>query len=62
MRVPPIVSGADRALHEILERWHAILAWTLAVFVVAHVVAAIWHWIVRRDGVMQRMLRPAPQS
>ena len=60
-RIPPIVGAGGRGLHESLERWHSILAWTLAVLVVVHVVAAIWHWAVRRDGVMQRMLRSAPQ-
>ncbi len=61
MRIPPIVSGSERGLHEVLERWHSIAAWTLATLVVVHIVAAVWHWAVRRDGVMERMLRSAPQ-
>ncbi len=60
-RIPPIVTSQDRALHGTLESWHAVVAWTLAVLVVAHVVAAVWHLVVRKDGVMQRMLRSAPQ-
>jgi cytochrome b561 len=61
LRIPPIVESQDRGLHESLESWHAIVAWTLAALIVAHVVAAVWHLVVRKDGVMQRMLRSAPQ-
>lgn len=59
MRIPPIVATQDRAVRLGLETAHAIVAWTLAALVVAHVVIGIWHLVVRRDGVLQRMLRSA---
>src|SRR4051794_1600426 len=35
---------------------HETLAFALAALVVAHVAAALWHRLVLRDGVMQRMV------
>jgi cytochrome b561 len=35
---------------------HTFLAWTLLVLIGLHVVAALYHYFVRRDGVLQRML------
>ena len=34
---------------------HGWLAALLAVLVTLHVLGALWHWLVRRDGVMRRM-------
>jgi cytochrome b561 len=56
--IRPLVTSADRALHESLESWHAFLGWTLTALVVVHVAAAIWHKAVRKDDVMDRMLGP----
>jgi cytochrome b561 len=56
--VPPIVPGPDRALHDRLEDVHSVLAWVLLALVVVHVGAAFFHLLVRRDGVMERMLSP----
>jgi cytochrome b561 len=39
------------------EEAHELLAWTLALLVAAHVAAALYHWLWRKDDVMQRMLR-----
>ena len=60
LRLPPIVNP-DRSLHPTLGSWHSIAAWTLAGLVALHVLVAVWHSIVRKDGVMQRMFRSAPQ-
>lgn len=35
---------------------HVALTRLLLALVVAHVAAALWHWLVRRDSVMSRML------
>jgi cytochrome b561 len=37
---------------------HAIFQWAVYAFVVLHVSATAWHIIVRRDGVLDRMLPP----
>ena len=34
---------------------HGWIAAVLAILVGLHVAAALWHWLVRRDGVMRRM-------
>ena len=36
-------------------RAHGVIATMLAILVVLHVLGALWHWLVRRDGVMRRM-------
>ena len=38
---------------------HTFLAWTLLVLIGLHVAAALFHFFVRRDDVLQRML-PSP--
>lgn len=35
---------------------HSPLAWLLAAMLAGHVVMALWHHFVRRDGVLRRML------
>jgi len=35
---------------------HTFLAWTLLVLIGLHIAAALYHYFVRRDGVLQRML------
>ena len=56
MRVPPITRPGNRDLHGILESAHEIVAWILAAVVVLHIGAAVYHWKVRRDDVLNRML------
>lgn len=60
--IRPIVTTQERAVHEQLEQWHSILAWSLVALVAVHVAAAIWHMVVRKDGVMDRMLRSGPRD
>jgi cytochrome b561 len=36
-------------------RAHGLIATVLATLVALHVLGALWHWLVRRDGVMRRM-------
>ena len=40
-----------------MEDAHVWLSYVLALLVAAHVAAAFYHWLWRRDDVMQRMLR-----
>ncbi|MGO1541062.1 MAG: cytochrome b [Luteimonas sp.] len=35
---------------------HSPLAWLLVLLVIGHIGAALWHGLVRKDGVLQRML------
>jgi cytochrome b561 len=56
VRFPAIAKPGNRDLHENLEGAHEALAWVLLALVVVHVVAALYHWKVKRDDVMQRML------
>jgi cytochrome b561 len=51
-------SRTGRALHEILEEIHGVLAWTLAALVVIHIAASAYHFAVRKDDVLQRMAKP----
>ena len=36
-------------------RAHGVIAAVLAILVALHVLGALWHWLVRRDGVMRSM-------
>ncbi len=45
----------DRPLSESLLGAHDALAITVAIFAAAHILAALKHWLVNRDRVMQRM-------
>lgn len=57
--IGPMASiAADKvhAVHEALEDTHVILAWTLAGLAALHILAAIYHQRIRRDGVMTSML------
>jgi len=59
---PPIYANQDRAAHELLEDTHKTLAYVLAALIAAHVVDALRHHFLKRNNVLQRMLRPATQS
>lgn len=54
MRLPAPI-GKDKALGATLFQLHALVGWLLLGLVVVHIGAALWHWRVRRDGVMARM-------
>lgn len=51
----PGLIGVDKALSETLFRLHAWLGWLILALVLAHVAGAIYHWRIKRDGVMRRM-------
>lgn len=55
----PVLIAPDPALRDTLRALHYWLNMLLAGLVALHVLAALKHWLVDRDGVMQRML-PIP--
>jgi cytochrome b561 len=52
----PVLIGADPALKPVLKAVHYWLNMLLAGSVGIHIAAALWHQLVLRDRVMQRML------
>jgi cytochrome b561 len=52
----PAIVEADPDLAERLSDYHAWSAWVLLGLLAAHVGAALWHHLVRKDGVLQAML------
>ncbi len=65
----PLFAGMTREqLHPVHETWetaHVILAWSAIVLLPLHVLAALYHYFIRRDGVLQRMwfgTRVEPQT
>lgn len=52
----PVLINADPQLKETLEQVHYVLNITLLAAVILHVVAALKHHFIDRDGVLKRML------
>jgi cytochrome b561 len=52
----PALVGENHDLHERLEDVHEALFYALLTVVVLHVVAALYHHLVLKDGVLRRML------
>jgi cytochrome b561 len=57
----PQLTSAGSGGHEFLEEAHELLANVLIALVAVHVVAALYHHFVLRDGVLLRMLGRAPK-
>jgi cytochrome b561 len=58
--LPDIVFGGKGALPESFAAYlpraaHGVLAWILLLLIAVHVLAALYHQLVRRDGLMRRM-------
>lgn len=51
----PGLIAKNEALGETLFQIHAWLGWTLIGLILIHVAAALMHWLIQRDGVMERM-------
>lgn len=51
-----VAADYAHAVEEALEETHVLLAWTLLGLAVLHIVAAIYHHGIRRDGVVRTML------
>ncbi|MGH8504715.1 MAG: cytochrome b [Stenotrophobium sp.] len=57
----PDLLAKDKALGHALEAVHETLAWIILGFVALHVLAALKHLLIDRDGVMMRMLPGWPR-
>lgn len=51
----PGLVGEHESWSQILFRWHGYLGWLITGLASLHILAALHHWLIRRDGVMQRM-------
>src|SRR6266550_3570696 len=56
----PDLVAADSDLADTLSDYHIWAAWVLLSLVVPHVLAALWHHYIRRDGVLTAMLPGGP--
>lgn len=52
----PALLAQDDDLKTVLMATHATLAWSLALLVTGHILAALHHHIVKKDAVLKRML------
>jgi cytochrome b561 len=53
-QLPPILPQQE-AVYAVLRRSHTILAYVLFVTVMMHLAAALYHGLIRRDGVLESM-------
>jgi cytochrome b561 len=51
----PGLIGKNEGLSKTLFELHGWLGWILIGLIVIHVAAALMHWLIQRDGVMERM-------
>lgn len=54
--VLPSLIAPDLATYGVLRQAHGMLAWSLLAVVLLHIAAALHHALVRRDGLLRRML------
>lgn len=52
----PALVAPDKPMAEKVLFWHGVAAFTLLALVTLHVAAALYHYLVRRDNVLGRML------
>jgi cytochrome b561 len=52
----PAILSKDRPLSERIFVWHLVCGIVIAAIVALHVAGALYHWLVKRDRVLQRML------
>ena len=52
----PSIWSEDRAFSDLILTVHAFVALAIACLVVAHIGAALYHYYVRKDGILQRMV------
>lgn len=53
-KLPGLISK-DEELGKALFQLHGWLGWILIGLILTHVAAAVMHWLIQRDGVMERM-------
>jgi cytochrome b561 len=54
--LPAIYRSQDRAMHELFEDSHKIIAYLLAALIVVHVLGALRHHLIKHNEVLTRML------
>src|ERR1700733_7315171 len=52
----PTIIGKDQALSDRIMVWHLICGILIGVIVALHIAGALYHWLVKRDRFLQRML------
>lgn len=52
----PAIIEKDQPLSDRIFVWHLICGILIGVIVALHITAALYHWLVKRDSVLQRML------
>ena len=52
----PLLIGKDRDLSDVLQQGHYYAAMALLAVVAVHVIAALYHHFIRKDGVLRAML------
>lgn len=52
----PAILGKDQPLSDRIFVWHLICGIVIGVIVALHVAGALYHWLVKRDRVLERML------
>lgn len=52
----PAVTPEDKNMSKEVFEWHEFAARLVFIFVAVHVVGALYHWLIRRDRVVERML------
>ena len=52
----PAIIGKDQPLSDRIFVWHLICGILIGAIVALHVAGALYHWLVKRDRVLQRML------
>jgi cytochrome b561 len=57
----PAIVAPDQARAETVFAIHKALALVLVAFIALHVAAALYHYLIRRDGVLQRMVPWLPR-
>ncbi len=60
--IPSPFAERNQGIHEIAELMHAVGRWALIIFIGLHVLGALKHIFVDRDGVMRRMLTPPKRT
>jgi cytochrome b561 len=52
----PALLGKDQPLSDRIFVWHLVCGIVIAAIVALHVAGALYHWLIKRDRVLQRML------
>lgn len=53
----PTILGKGQPLSDRIIVWHLICGILIGLIVALHIAAALYHWLVKRDRILQRMLR-----